>query len=333
MLLTKKGDDFAREAYAYYRQHIVKKSVHQWVSSELNKRTVSCFPFFLIMNKHFWVGEHFGLNTSGLATILSIPVLFKDTANTLSLPDGFSSLPCALWVMPPFPAWVFSQIWPSPVSCLLSQFVWVYPWLLTLSVNAPLSACLLLPLSANQITWTVFWILPLGLPLGLLSPILWITVYELCYFVNFHSVDYCVLNSATLLPPVRWITVSKLCYSVPPVRWISVLPCTPLLLCTCGLKDCCTASAQACPFILLCPKSHLQTRVVFSRAKPSSLPLYWPYDCAIDLLMGTIPPMGCLSRPERDLLITCWDRILLCREAAQVLKAMYWLLGTKWLMT
>lgn len=139
------------------------------------------------------------------------------------------------------------------------------------------------------------------------------------------------MNSAILLTSILWITVSKLCYSVPPVRWISVLPCTPLLLCTCGLKDCCAASAQACPFILLCPTSHLQTRVVFSMAKPSSLPLYWPYDCAIDLLMGTIPPMGCLSKPERDLLITCWDRILLCREA-QVLKA-YWLLGTKWLMT
>ncbi|KAK3513787.1 hypothetical protein QTP70_028895, partial [Hemibagrus guttatus] len=56
---------------------------------------------------------------------------------------------------------------------------------------------------------------------------------------------------------------------------------------------------------------------VFSKAKASSLLPRWPYDCAIDLLPCTIPPRGCLSGPEQDLLITCRSRILLCREEAQ----------------
>lgn len=163
-----------------------------------------------------------------LAAISSFSTLFKDTDDTCSLPNGLSSLLCALWDILLFSAWVFSRFWLLPVPicqpCLLPQFALVYPCILTPPITILVSACPLLPLTVDQITWSVFWILPLGTPLGLIPPVLWITVCELCYCVTSHSVDYCF----TLHTPVTlhlWFFCT----------WQTLLDC---LNCALTLWDC-----------------------------------------------------------------------------------------------
>lgn len=50
------------------------------------------------------------------------------------------------------------------------------------------------------------------------------------------------------------------------------------------------------------PAIYHDLRQVFNKARATSLPPHRPYDCAIDLLPGTLPPKGCvysLSEPER----------------------------------
>lgn len=42
------------------------------------------------------------------------------------------------------------------------------------------------------------------------------------------------------------------------------------------------------------PTEYLDLLEVFSKARATSLPLHHPYDCAIDLLPGTTPPLGWL---------------------------------------
>ncbi len=53
------------------------------------------------------------------------------------------------------------------------------------------------------------------------------------------------------------------------------------------------------------PEEYLDLRAVFSRSRATSLPPHRPYDCSIDLLLGTMPPRGrlySLSAPEREAL-------------------------------
>lgn len=40
------------------------------------------------------------------------------------------------------------------------------------------------------------------------------------------------------------------------------------------------------------PPEYQDLREVFSKEKASKLPLHWPYDCAIELLPGTSPPLS-----------------------------------------
>ena len=51
------------------------------------------------------------------------------------------------------------------------------------------------------------------------------------------------------------------------------------------------------------PAAHYDLSEAFNKAKATSLPPHRPYDCAIDLLLGTSTPKGCLyslSAPERE---------------------------------
>lgn len=51
------------------------------------------------------------------------------------------------------------------------------------------------------------------------------------------------------------------------------------------------------------PEAYHDLRTVFSKSRASSLPLHHPYDCVIELLLGTSLPKGriySLSRPERE---------------------------------
>nr|XP_055073125.1 uncharacterized protein LOC129453092 [Misgurnus anguillicaudatus] len=51
------------------------------------------------------------------------------------------------------------------------------------------------------------------------------------------------------------------------------------------------------------PAEYANIGQVFSKARATSLPPHWPYDCAINLLPGTTPPKGrlySLSGPERE---------------------------------
>lgn len=53
---------------------------------------------------------------------------------------------------------------------------------------------------------------------------------------------------------------------------------------------------------LECPPCINLSRRCFSKRRATTLPPHWPYDCAIDLIPGTIPPRGhnfSLSPPER----------------------------------
>lgn len=56
------------------------------------------------------------------------------------------------------------------------------------------------------------------------------------------------------------------------------------------------------PDLSVVPPEYHDFSLVFSKAKATSLPPHYPYDCAIDLLPGTSPPKGrlySLSEPER----------------------------------
>lgn len=53
------------------------------------------------------------------------------------------------------------------------------------------------------------------------------------------------------------------------------------------------------------PEDYFDLRAVFSRSRSASLPPHHPYDCSIELLLGTSPPRGrlySLSAPEREAL-------------------------------
>ena len=55
------------------------------------------------------------------------------------------------------------------------------------------------------------------------------------------------------------------------------------------------------------PACYLDLKEVFNKARATSLPPHWPYDCAIDLLPGSSPPRGrlySLSAPEKEAMQT-----------------------------
>ena len=99
-----------------------------------------------------------------------------------------------------------------------------------------------------------------------------------------------------------------------------------------------TTCSDPAPNMVGVPAVYTDFREVFSKAKANSLPPHRPYDCAIDLQLGSSPPRGrlfSLSVPERkameeyigdslaagiihpSVLLPGWHNVLLCGEEGQ----------------
>ena len=96
-------------------------------------------------------------------------------------------------------------------------------------------------------------------------------------------------------PHIDWSTGSIMGWS-PSCQQVCLRPAVastpPAISSSCSTSD-----------LSMVPPDYHDFREVFSKARATSLPPHRPYDCAIDLLPGTIPPKGrlySLSAPERE---------------------------------
>ncbi len=104
-------------------------------------------------------------------------------------------------------------------------------------------------------------------------------------------------------PQFSWASGTLLCWG-----FACKDSCTPPASCVAGSKDILAAveEVSACSWnnqldLTSIPPEYYDLREVFSKQGATSLPPHRPYDCAIELLSGTLPPRGhlySLSAPE-----------------------------------